>query len=158
DNYSTLNLKANPLIDRPDAANRFSSWKYGDPITPLPRLYPNDPLVVRTISISPSLDSLHFEGGRTFLEPRYTLPDATVDPQQARTYIDTAHRGISERYTLVFNGEAPNTQMQPGDYLYSNGMQHRIEDGAWGIVRIPPGLVPNLQPLPGVPTPTTSYT
>jgi FtsP/CotA-like multicopper oxidase with cupredoxin domain len=158
DAYSTLNLKANPLVDRPDAANQFSSWKYGDPITPLPRLYPNDPLVVRTISISPTLDTLHLVGGRTLLEPRLTAPDANGDPQPAGTIIDTVHGGISERYTLVFNGSSPTMRMQPGDYLYANGLQHRLQDGAWGIMRILPGTVPDLQPLRGVNTPSTPYT
>ncbi len=158
DTYSTLNLKANPLIDRPDQANQFSSWKYGDPITPLPRLYPNDPLVVRTVSISPTLDTLHLLGGRTVLEPRLTAPDANGNPSPEGTIIDTVHGGISERYTLVFNGESPNMRMQPGDYLYANGLQHRLQDGAWGIMRILPGLVDDLQPLDGVPTPTTPYT
>ena len=158
DAYSTLNLKANPLIDRPDQANQFSSWKYGDPITPLPRLYPNDPLVVRTVSISPTLDTLHLMGGRTVLEPRQTMPDADGNPSPEGTIIDAVHGGISERYTLVFNGESPNMRMQPGDYLYANGVQHRLQDGAWGIMRILPGLVDDLQPLDGVPTPTTPYT
>ena len=158
DAYSTFNLKANPLIDRPDQANQFSSWKYGDPITPLPRLYPHDPLVVRTVAITPTLDTLHLLGGRTLLEPRQTAPDANGDPTPIGTIIDAVHYGISERYTLVFNGEAPNMQMQPGDYLYSNGVQHRMQDGAWGIMRILPGLVDDLKPLDGVATPSTPYT
>ena len=158
DAYSTLNLKANPLVDRPDEANQFSSWKYGDPITPLPRLYPNDPLVVRTISISPTLDTLHLVGGRSLLEPRLTVPDMNGDPQPAGSIIDTVHGGISERYTLIFNGEAPTMRMQPGDYLYANGLQHRLQDGAWGILRILPGQVDDLKPLPGVDTPSTPYT
>ena len=158
DEFSTLNLKANPLVDRPDAANRFSSWKYGDPITPLPRLYPNDPLVVRTISISPTLDTLHVVGGRTMLEPRYRAPDGYGDLQSAGTLIDAVHYGISERYTLVLNGQGPDLRMQPGDYLYANGLQHRLEDGAWGIVRILPGRVDDLMPLPGVATPSDHYT
>jgi hypothetical protein len=148
-NYSTLNLKANPLADRPDKANQFSSYTYGDPVTPLPRLYANDPLVVRTISISPTLDTLHVQGGRSLLEPRYTAYDAAGKPVPEGTLIDTIHYGISEKFSLVFNGDQPTTRMRPGDYLYANGDEFRTQQGAWGIVRILPGRVPDLRPLPG---------
>ena len=84
--------------------------------------------------------------------------DANGNPVPDGTIIDTVHGGISERYTLVFNGSAPNMPMQPGDYLYAQGEQHRLQDGAWGIMRILPGQVPDLRPLTGVPTPSTSYT
>src|SRR3954466_10673941 len=126
-------------------------------MTPLPRLYENDPLVVRTVSISPTLDTLHFQGARTLLEPRYTHPDANGNPRPEGTIIDTIHAGISERFTLVFNGEQPEMRMRPGDYLYGNGTEFRMQQGAWGITRILPGTVSNLQPLPGVPSPTGTY-
>jgi hypothetical protein len=155
--YSTLNLKANPLVDRPDKANQFSSWKYGDPVTPLPRLYANDPLVIRTISISPTIDTLHLQGGRTLLEPRYTHPNATGTEVPTGTIIDTIHSGISEKFTLIFNGEQPDMRMRPGDYLYANGLEQRTQQGAWGIVRILPGKVDNLQPLPGLAGPVGDY-
>ncbi|MDT7545670.1 MAG: hypothetical protein QOE99_1780, partial [Actinomycetota bacterium] len=157
-NFSTLNLKANPLADRPDKANQFSSYTYGDPMTPLPRLYANDPLVIRTISISPTLDTLHIQGGKTLLEPRYTAPDANGDPVPEGTLIDTVHYGISEKFSLVFNGENPTTRMAPGDYLYTSGADFRAQQGAWGIVRILPGKVPDLRPLPGgIPGPVGNY-
>ena len=155
--YSTLNLRANPLAARLDKANQFSSWKYGDPITPLPRLYANDPLVVRAISVSPTVDTLHLQGARTMLEPRYTHPDASGSPVPEGTLIDTVHAGISEKFTLVFNGDPPVMRMRPGDYLYANGTQLRTQQGAWGIVRILPGRVPDLRPLPGVSMPSGTY-
>ncbi|NYI46603.1 FtsP/CotA-like multicopper oxidase with cupredoxin domain [Nocardioides aromaticivorans] len=151
--FSTLNLRANPLADRPDKAHQFSSWTYGDPLTPLPRLYPDDPLVVRTISVSPTLDTLHFLGARTLLEPRQS-----ADGQPNGTLIDAIHGGISERFTLVLNGKPDAMRLRAGDYLYANGMEARTQQGAWGIVRVLPGLVPGLQPLPGVTSPTASYT
>ena len=164
--YSTLNLKANPLIPdpldplstgRPDKANQFSSWKYGDPVTPLPRLYANDPLVIRTINVSPTVDTLHLQGGRTMLEPRYTHPDATGAEVPDGTIIDAIHAGISEKYTMVFNGEQPSLRMRPGDYLYADGNELRTQQGAWGIVRILPGKVASLKPLPGVSGPVADY-
>ena len=154
--YSTLNLKANPLADRPDTAHQFSSWTYGDPVTPLPRLYPDDPLVVRTINVSPTVDTLHLQGGRTLLEPRYTHDDGS-GPSPAGSIIDTIHYGVSEKFTLVFNGSAPDMRMRPGDYLYANGVEQHTQQGAWGVVRVLPGTVDDLQPLPGVAPPSTAY-
>jgi manganese oxidase len=155
--YSTLNLKANPLADRLDKANQFSSYKYGDPLTPLPRLYPDDPLVIRTINISPTVDTLHVQGGRTLLEPRYTHPDASGKPAPTGSIIDAVHYGISEKFSLVLNGAQPEMRMRPGDYLYANGNELRTQQGAWGIVRILPGKVPDLQPLPGIGDPSNDY-
>ncbi len=156
--YSTLNLKANPLAARLDKANQFSSYTYGDPLTPLPRLYPNDPLVVRTINVSPALDSLHLQGGRTMLEPRYTHYDSMGKPAPDGTVIDAIHYSVSEKFTLIFNGDAAGMRMRPGDYLYANGVEQRTQQGAWGIVRILPGKVSGLQTLPGVQGPSQDYT
>jgi FtsP/CotA-like multicopper oxidase with cupredoxin domain len=156
--YSTLNLKSAPLTDRPDKANQFSSFTYGDPLTPLPRLYSNDPLVVRTISISPTVDTLHLQGGRTLIEPRYTVPDAEGNPVPEGTLVDTVHYGISEKFSLIFNGKDPTTKMRPGDYLYGDGPDFRAQQGAWGIVRILPGDVSDLKPLPGIARPAGTYT
>ncbi|HET7475818.1 MAG TPA: multicopper oxidase domain-containing protein [Dermatophilaceae bacterium] len=154
--YSTLNLKANPLATRLDKANRFSSWKYGDPMTPLPRLYPDDPLVVRTINVSPTVDSLHLQGGRTLLEPRYTHTSGGVT-KATGTLLDTIHAGVSEKFTLVFNGNDPDLRMRPGDYLYAQGGEQRTQQGAWGVVRILPGRTDTLKPLPGLSAPSTAY-
>ena len=152
--YSTLNLRAAPFTERLDVANRFSSYKYGDPNTPLPRMYANDPLVIRTINVGPSIDTLHLQGAQTLLEPRYTH-DGVADG----SIIDTIHYGVSEKFTLVFNGERPDMRMRPGDYLYNNGDERRTQQGAWGLVRVLPGKVPDLQPLPGgVPGPSGDYT
>jgi FtsP/CotA-like multicopper oxidase with cupredoxin domain/predicted outer membrane lipoprotein len=144
--WSTLNLRANPLAARLDKANQFSSWKYGDPVTPLPRLYPGDPLVVRSISVSPTVDSLHFVGARTTQELRETKA----------SIVDVVHAGISERDSLVIGGTAPDLQLRPGDYLYANGTELRTQQGAWGIVRVLPGRVASLRPLPGN-TPDADY-
>ena len=155
--YSTFNLKANPLEDRLDKANQFSSWTYGDPVTPLPKLYPNDPLVIRSINVSPNMDTFHLQGGRTTLEPRYTHPDAAGLPAPEGSIIDAVRHGMSEKFTLIFNGQQPDMKMRPGDYLYANGNEQRTQQGAWGIVRILPGQVAGLQPLPGVGSPAGNY-
>ena len=56
---------------------------------------------------------------------------------------------MSEKYTLILQGGAGGPNHVPGDYLYHDGENRRFESGAWGIIRVLPGLDPNLKPLPG---------
>ncbi|HEY8620736.1 MAG TPA: fibronectin type III domain-containing protein, partial [Dermatophilaceae bacterium] len=150
---SMLNLRANPLTDRVgDPSLRFSSYAYGDPLTPLPRAYVGDPFVIRAISVAPTVDTLHVDGHTFGLENRYA--DSSGNTEGAA--IDTLHYGISEKYSLILKGGAGGINHLPGDYLYFNGIDRRIKDGAWGIIRVLKGRVttdpadPNfLQPLPG---------
>ena len=154
--YSTLNLKAAPFTERSNAAARFSSYAYGDPLTPLPRAYPGDPVVVRTINVSPTLDTLRFTGQRFAIDARMTLGgDGKVQgdpgngtPAQIGTLVDTVHYGMSEKYTLALGGGGPAGRSKPGDYLYYNGDARRTAQGAWGIVRVLPNSSPDLLALP----------
>jgi hypothetical protein len=157
---SLINLRANPLTDRVgDPSLRFSSYTYGDPITPLPRAYAGDPFVIRAISVAPTVDTLHVDGHTFGYENRYA--DSAGNAEGAA--VDTLHYGISEKYSLVLKGGAGGTTKLAGDYLYFNGIERRITDGAWGIIRVLNGRVtadqanPNfLQPLPGtMPADTT---
>ncbi|MDQ1644330.1 MAG: hypothetical protein QOJ50_514, partial [Cryptosporangiaceae bacterium] len=159
---STLNMRANPLADRTDptgdASLKYSSYKWGDPITPLPRAYPKDPVVIRTVNVGPTVDTLHIDGHNFSVENRETNPDGT---SKAST-TDTIHYGISEKFTVILGGGAGGKNGTPGDYLYFNGINRRTADGAWGLIRVLPGKVtsdpgdPNyLRPLPGATTPGT---
>lgn len=181
--YSTVNLKAAPFSERPDPANRFSSYRYGDPNTPLPQAYAGDDVVVRTLNVGPSLDTLRFAGPRFVVDNRFTVDGSgTVqgDPGKGTAGIgslaDTVHYGISEKFTLILQGNASAA----GDYLYFNGDARRTRDGAWGIVRVldkstpsdlepltataptgavwstPPGSSPPAVTSPGRPCPSTS--
>lgn len=153
---STLNLRSEPWGDRGgDPALRFSSYAHGDPFTPIPRAYPGDPFVIRHVSISIRADTLHFDKQRLFYENRFI--DTAAGRPFASPY-DTIHSGISERFTLMLEGGAGGPLAMPGDYLYMNGLDKRFKDGAWGILRVLPGRVADLQPLPDRPAPTTSFT
>ncbi|XAS67571.1 multicopper oxidase domain-containing protein [Micrococcaceae bacterium Sec5.7] len=153
ENDSMLNLRANPLADRvgpPSLA--FSSFAHGDPLTPLPRAYAGDPFVIRAISVAPTVDTLHVDGHTFGYENRYV--DSAGNTEGSAT--DTLHYGISEKYSLILKGGAGGTNHLPGDYLYFNGIDRRITDGAWGIIRVLKGRVTAdptdanyLQPLPG---------
>ena len=154
--YSTINLKAAPFTERPSAANRYSSYAYGDPKTPLLRGYPGDPLVVRTINVSPTLDTLRFQGQRFDIDNRMTLAgDGSVQgdpgggtPATIGSQLDSLHYGMSEKYTLALEGNGPKGRSRPGDYLYSNGIARRTAQGAWGIVRVLAANAGDLLPLP----------
>jgi len=148
---STLNLRSEPVAGR-DPATRFSSYVNGDPVTPLPQAYPGDKIVIRAISVSPTLDTLHVQGARFLTENRY----ADANGPEA-SLIDTIHHAISERTTLILNGGGGGPRHTPGDYLYFSGSATRMAQGAWGIIRVLPGRSPNLQPLPDNAAPTGTW-
>ncbi|MBI5944062.1 MAG: IPT/TIG domain-containing protein [Chloroflexi bacterium] len=144
---ATLNLRAEPWADRSlDPAQRFSSNSpQGDPFTPIFRAYAGDPVVIRNINVGQGTNVLRIEGHRTFMEPRFT--DALGISSSP---IDAFHSTVSEKYTLVLNGGAGGPNHVPGDYIYHDGENRRFQDGAWGILRVLPSAVGDLQPLPGV--------
>ncbi len=154
---STLNLRAAPWADRlaanPDPSLLFSSYTHGDPNTPLPRAYAGDPFVIRTISVSPQFDTLRIDGHRVYRDPRFT----DAQGRAAGTPTDSVHYGVSEKYTLILDGGAGGKHQQPGDYLYHNGVGRRFRQGAWGLLRVLPRQVGDLQPLPGHAPPTGPF-
>ncbi|MEO7397008.1 MAG: hypothetical protein ABIW84_00435, partial [Ilumatobacteraceae bacterium] len=163
---STLNLRAEPWAargvnadpDRPpgpgDPSLLFSSYKHGDPWPIHPQAYAGDPFVIRTINVGPSVDTLHIDGHRFFTENRY-LDDAGKVSQRP---VDTIHYGISERYTAILDGGAGGVKQRPGDYLFFNGIARRLQQGAWSLLRVLDGNVPDLKPLPGHPAPVAAAT
>ena len=147
---ATLNLRAEPWADRlvknGDPSLLFSSYTHGDPFTPLPRAYPGDPFVIRTINVSDGVDTLHVDGGRYALENR--TPDPVDPGDRAGQPIDTIHYGISESFSLIAKGGAGGPLAVPGDYLYMNSIARHFRQGAWGIIRVLAGKSATLEALP----------
>src|SRR5262249_6355698 len=155
DNHSTvgssINLRAEPWSDRGgDPSLLFSSYTFGDPYTPLPRAYVGDPIVIRTINVGQGMQTLHVDGFRTFSEPRFSATTPTSGANISAP-VDTIHYGVSEKFTLILN------TTQAGDFLYNDGVERSFKDGAWGIIRVLPGKVPDLEALPNN-VPSGSYT
>ncbi len=152
---STINLHAAPWSDRgTDPSLRFSSYKWGDPTTPLLRAYPGDPVVIRAIHVGPTIDSFRVDGHHFYVEKR------SRDNHDGTMYsrvTDTIHSGVSERYTLILDGGAGGSGKQPGDYLYHNGIARRFQQGAWGIMRVLPKAATGLQALPSYNKPSGTY-
>ncbi len=150
---STINLRAVPLSDRrgtdSDPSLLFSSYRHGDPVTPMPRAYAGDSLVIRAVNVGSGVDTLQIDGHRVFAENRYVEGGKVTSSP-----VSAVVQGISERFTLALAGGAGGPQKRAGDYLYSNGIGRRTEHGAWGIIRVLPARVDTLQPLPGTDVPT----
>jgi len=140
DGTGSINLFAEPLEDRGGTKdpNAFSSVKYGDPYTPLPRAYVGDNFVFRVLGLAEKEASLRVVGHR-FREERFNAGGKLVD---------AATVGISERGDYVLDGGAGGRAGQPGDYLYYSAVQRELEDGAWGILRVHDTRQADLQPLP----------
>jgi hypothetical protein len=152
---STINLHAAPFSDRgTDPSVVLSSYKYGDPGTPLLRAYPGDPVVIRAIHVGPTIDSFRVDGHHFYVEKRSR--NAMSGDMYSRV-TDTIHSGVSERYTLILDGGAGGVSKQPGDYLYHNGIARRFKQGAWGIMRVLAQSSPSLQPLPYYASPAGTY-
>ncbi len=152
---STINLHAAPWSDRgTDPSLRFSSYKWGDPGTPLLRAYPGDPVVIRAIHVGPTIDSFRVDGHNFYVEKR--ARNAETGEMYSRV-TDTIHSGVSERYSLILDGGAGGINKQPGDYLYHNGIARRFRQGAWGIMRVLPKGSPGLQALPMYTKPAGTY-
>ena len=151
---STINLRSEPLSDRrvvdPDPSLLYSSYRFGDPFTPIPRAYVGDPFVIRTINVSSGVDTLKVDGHKVFAENRAV----TNSGKLTASALSAVVYGISERFTLALQGGAGGPQKRAGDYLYTNGIGRRIEQGAWGLIRVLPRQVGTLQTLPGTDVPT----
>lgn len=141
---SKLNLRAEPLSRRPGPPDRaFSSALHGDPETPLVEAYVGDPVVVRaTVSGTNEVHTWHLDG-HWFRREGWSKGSAPTS---------TAHLGISERMDLVVPA-AGGPQQRTGDYLYANGRALKLEEGAWGLLRVHGGT-DAIEPLPGRPPPT----
>ena len=136
-----FNMKVEPLTKRlgvnPDPSLVFSSVAHGDPETPLLRAYNGDLVAIRLINSSGhDMQSFHVAGHRFRLE--------RFDPREAAK--SALSLGIAERFDLFFTGGS--TGLQAGDYVYMSGMQEKMMDGAWGILRVHDTLQPDLLPLP----------
>ena len=140
---SKLNLRAEPLAERAGPPSRaFSSTYHGDPETPIVEAYVGDPVVVRaTVSGTNEVHTWHVDGHWFRREPwsRDAAPATT------------AHLGISERMDLVIPA-AGGPQARAGDYLYQDGRALKLQEGAWGLLRVIDRAT-DLQPLPGMPAP-----
>lgn len=136
---ASFNLRAEPVHLRDgDPAHMFSSVKHGDPLTPLPRAYLGDPMVIRNVSLVERVNGVRLTG-HPFRAERWSENGALQEVFPI---------GISERFDFVFRagGEA----QKPGDYLYYAVLQRDLVNGAWGLLRVHDSLQDTLQPLPGL--------
>ncbi|MDQ3954016.1 MAG: hypothetical protein M3285_00505 [Actinomycetota bacterium] len=129
-----------------DDPNIFSSVRYGDPFTPLPRAYVGDDFVIRGVGLGERVEALRFTGHRFAVE-RFN---------SAGELSDAATIGISERFDLILDGGAGGPGRFPGDYLYYSTRNFELANGAWGILRVHDKLKPDLKPLPDNPPPSGS--
>ncbi len=136
----TLNLRAEPFAERDSFPGRmFSSVVNGDPITPLPRAYLGDPVIIRGLNAGTIGTGLKVTAHRFHLE--LNLANSPI--------IDTAPIGISERFDLVLHGGAGGPGGKAGDYLFHSTTGEQFIGGAWGLLRVHDTLQPDLLPLPG---------
>ncbi len=141
-----FNMRTEPLpfrlANNPDPSLVFSSAVHGDPATPVLRAYVGDLVALRMIQTS-GHDAVGFHlAGHRFRMERF---DPREEPKDGLTMV------IAERFDLFFT--AGSVGLQPGDYVYMNPMNEKMQDGAWGILRVHDKLQNDLLPIraPGPP-------
>lgn len=146
----TINLRAEPFTDRTcaDPSFLFAASCGGDPYTPILKAYVGDQVVIRNINVGQGTNTLSIDGHQTYWEPRFrdALGGVISSP------VDTLHSTVSEKFTLILKGGAGGPNHVAGDYLYHDGENRRFTGGAWGLLRVLPGITPTLHPLPGTTT------
>jgi hypothetical protein len=137
-----------------EAADVFSSTRFGDPATPVFRAYVNDPVMVRVLN-SQDLPRVH-TFGMTGHAWRYEPNDPTTNIINGQGGLDTArafNAGVcaGSNTPLVFNGQQPvcGTDGFAGDYLYNDrNFFQMLEGGLWGLLRVHGTPQADLKPLP----------
>lgn len=140
-----INLRAEPLDKRrPEEGFAFSSVTHGDPITPTPRAYLGDPMIIRLLGLTENVSAFRVSGTQ-FPRDESSLAGTGAE--------DALVLGVSERFDLPLFGGGGGVAQRAGDHLYYNTVARFLEAGAWGLVRVHDTLQPDLQPLPGRPPP-----
>ncbi|WP_298456718.1 SdrD B-like domain-containing protein [uncultured Cellulomonas sp.] len=151
-----INYRNAPLVERRvfggqavDPAHRFSSYVFGDPMTPLLRGYARDNIKLRVIQGSQEEQHLFQVHGLRWREE----PDDPGSP-----LVNAQTIGISE----AFNAELPGFDCRStdtpcrGDHLYGGTSMDDLWNGMWGIMRVHGSLQPDLRALPDNPVATNA--
>jgi manganese oxidase len=159
-----------------DPAYVYSSVVHGDPLTPLLRAYPRDPVIIRNVAGShEEVHTFNLHGHRWLSEP--DNPDSALVDNQTIALAEyfnyeigasgrpsrmptlptaqlagMARAGIENGVPAILDGGAG----KPGDYLYGSTPLDDQWLGMWGIFRVPAARVSDLAPLPQQPPPASS--
>jgi hypothetical protein len=156
-----VNYRTEPFAGRIGAggtsgtmADVFSSVVYGDPMTPVFRAYPNDPVMVRILN-SQDLPRVHTFGitGHSW---RYESYDANSNVVTGQGGLDTGRvfnagicAGSNSPLDLTTATPTCPSDGRPGDYLYNDrNFFHMLGGGAWGLLRVHSTTQSDLKPLP----------
>lgn len=135
-----INYRCTPMRERlkikNDPSHIFSSFRYGDPDTPILETYPGDPICIRLLDGAHEEQHVFNIAGMMWHKE---ITDASSPLVQSQTI------GISEAFN--FRIDEPYTA---GDYLYYSGGIDDLWLGLWGIIRAYATPQKNLPPLCGI--------
>lgn len=129
-----INYRCEPLMFRKgDPAYAFSSYKHGDPCTPIFRAYEGDPIRIRLLDGAfEEQHSFNIHGMRFRKEIKDELSPI----------INSQTLGISEAFNFEIDED-----YKKGDYLYYFGGMDDLWLGLWGLIRVYDKLNDCLIPL-----------
>lgn len=129
-----INYRCEPLMFRKgDPAYAFSSYKHGDPCTPIFKAYEGDPIRIRLLDGA-------FEEQHSFNIHGMRFRKEIKDEFSPITNSQTL--GISEAFNFEINEDYTK-----GDYLYYFGGMDDLWLGLWGLIRVYDKLNECLIPL-----------
>ena len=138
-----LNYRAEALPARlareGDTSSVFSSEVHGDPVTPIMEAYAGE--AVRVHVLIPFSEQAHIftiEGHHWPLEPGRVGTDM----------LDSVQVGALKTLAIRLAFGAGGRASGPGDYIYGDHREPYREPGIWGLLRVYPGDVATLRPLP----------
>lgn len=112
-----------------DLAQLFSSWRWGDPATPILRAYAGDPVRVRLLQTGDRPRQHVFQiGGHAWLD----------DPGDPNGRLVGAMGGVSVGRSFNLHLDSAGSMLHaPGDYQYGSVERNFFESrGLWGIFRV----------------------
>ncbi|KAB7740627.1 hypothetical protein GA707_19210 [Nostocoides sp. F2B08] len=140
-----------------DIADVVSSRAFGDPMTPMLRAYPNEPVMVRILN-SQDLPRVHSFGmsGHAW---RYEQNDPNSNIVTSQGGLNTGRAfnagicagSVTPMHNLHAAALCDGTNAVAGDFLYNDrNFFHMFSGGAWGIVRVHGQAQADLRPLSDV--------
>ncbi len=140
----TNNPQSNPTLapaPRGDLSYAFSSTVHGDPVTPLLKVYEEDPVQMRIlVGAHEEEHNFSIHGTRWLFEPAAANSG----------YKSSQMMGISEYYDFVIPNlyGTPHPDLGFVDFLYKAGSSNDdLWHGIWGLIRVYQGSEPGVFPI-----------
>ncbi|RMG93408.1 MAG: DNRLRE domain-containing protein, partial [Chloroflexi bacterium] len=140
-----------------DKSHGYSSYRYGEPATPIPRSYLGEPTKTRLMhGGSEMFHVYHLHGGADRWRRNPGADDTDLDSGLQKQPVQNAHStridsqsiGPGESYNLEHECGAGGCQQAAGDFLFHCHIGHHYVAGMWAFWRVFDTAQIDLAPIP----------